>query len=104
MNRGFGGDGSISPLIFLRGMKEAKAKFDIASLHPYPVTGRAGLQRRHPGAEHHAVQHRRLLEGARQALAGQALPVWLTEYGQQSKPDRYGATLTARPTFVNAMR
>ena len=43
MNRGFGGEGSISPLIFLRGMKKAKATFDIASLHPYPITGRVGF-------------------------------------------------------------
>ena len=28
--------------------------------------------------------------------------VWLTEYGAQSKPDRYGATLTGQANFVHA--
>ena len=26
--------------------------------------------------------------------------MWLTEYGQQSKPDRYGSTLTGQANFV----
>ena len=98
MNRGFGGDGSIPALNFLRGMKEAKAKFDIASLHPYPLTGRAGMTTARQSPNITLTNYQRLREGARQALARQAA----TRCGSPStarspQPDRYGASLKARP-------
>ena len=60
MNRGFAGPGSVAPLVFLRGMRKAGARFDIASLHPYPLTGRVGFTDGTARAERHPGQHRRL--------------------------------------------
>ena len=98
MNRGFGGDGSISPLIFMRGMKKAKATFDIASLHPYPVTGRVGFNdgTRSPNITLSNIGD--YLKELDRLWPTKRYRVWLTEYGQQSKPDRYGSTLTGQAT------
>ena len=104
MNRGFGGEGSISPLIFMRGMKKAKATFDIASLHPYPVTGRVGFNdgTRAPNITLSNIGD--YLKELDRLWPTKRYKVWLTEYGQQSKPDRYGSTLTGQANFVrNAM-
>ena len=44
MNRGFGGAGSVAPLVFLRGMRKAEGDASTSrSLHPYPLTGRVGF-------------------------------------------------------------
>ena len=60
MNRGFGGEGSVAPLIFLRGMKKASATLRHRQPAPVPADRPGRLRRRHAGAEHHAGQHRRL--------------------------------------------
>jgi hypothetical protein len=100
MNRGFGGEGSISPLIFLRGMKKAKATFDIASLHPYPTTGRVGFNDGTLAPNITLFNIGDYLKELDRLWPSKRYRVWLTEYGQQSKPDRYGSTLTGQANFV----
>jgi hypothetical protein len=100
MNRGFRGEGSVAPLIFLRGMKAAKATFDLASLHPYPLTGRLGFADGTQAPQitlHNIGDYFKELD---RLWPSKRYRVWLTEYGVQSRPDRYGATLTGQATFV----
>jgi hypothetical protein len=100
MNRGFGGAGSIPPLKFLEGMKKAKAKFDIASLHPYPRTGRAGFEDV-VKAPNITVANLKFYEKTLDRLwPAKRYEIWLTEYGAQTHPDKYGATPDGQQRFV----
>ena len=100
MNRGFRGEGSVAPLIFLRGMKAARATFDVASLHPYPPTGRLGFDDGTQAPNMTLYNIGDYLKELDRLWPSKRYRVWLTEYGVQSKPDRYGATLTGQATFV----
>jgi len=81
-------------------MKKAKATFDIASLHPYPVTGRVGFDdgTLAPNITLHNIGD--YLKELDRLWPSKRYKVWLTEYGQQSKPDRYGSTLNGQASFV----
>ena len=103
MNRGFAGPGSVAPLIFLRGMRKAGARFDIASPAPLPADRPRRLHGRHPSAERDPGQHRRLPARARPALADQALPRLAdrVRHAVQARPVRRHA---GRPGGVRARR
>ena len=100
MNRGFGGAGSIPALKFLQGMKKAKAKFDIASLHPYPLTGRAGVDDGAKAPNITLANFRKYERELDRLWPAKRYTIWLTEYGAQTQPDRYGATLEGQQRFV----
>jgi hypothetical protein len=100
MNRGFGGAGSIPALKFLRGMKEARAKFDIASLHPYPITGKAGMNDRSRSPNITLTNYGDYEKELDKLWPAKRYKVWFTEYGAQSTPDRYGASPNGQAAFV----
>ena len=102
MNRGFAGPGSVAPLVFLRGLKKAGARFDIASLHPYPLTGRVGFTDGTRAPNVTLANIGDYLRELDRLWPTKRYRVWLTEYGIQSKPDRYGATLAGQAAFVRA--
>ena len=102
MNRGFAGPGSVAPLVFLRGLKKAGARFDIASLHPYPLTGRVGFADGTRAPNVTLANIGDYLRELDRLWPTKRYRVWLTEYGIQSKPDRYGATLAGQAAFVRA--
>jgi hypothetical protein len=81
-------------------MKEAGAKFDIASIHPYPLTGRKGFEdgTKAPNVTlHNFHQYERELN---RLWPRRNVEIWITEYGAQTQPDRYGATLESQARFV----
>ena len=102
MNRGFAGPGSVAPLVFLRGMRKAGARFDIASPAPLPADRPRRLHGRHAGANVTLANIGDYLAELDRLWPTKRYRVWLTEYGIQSKPDRYGATLAGQAAFVRA--
>jgi len=76
---------SVSPLIFLRGMKRAGARFDVYAHHPYYNHPRESPRTRPPGPR--AVTLANINELIRELtrLYGRKR-LWLTEYGYQTKP------------------
>jgi len=102
MNRGFAGAGSVAPLVFLRGMRAAKATFDIASLHPYPLTGRVGFTDGTKAPNITLANIGEYLRELDRLWPAKRYRVWLTEYGVQSIPDRYGTSLQGQASFLRA--
>ncbi len=103
MNRGFGGQGSVPALKFLQGMKKAKARFDIASIHPYPLTGRAGFNDRTKAPNITLSNFKAYEKELRRLWPAKKYKIWLTEYGAQTQPDRYGATPAKQAAFVKTV-
>ncbi len=100
MNRGFGGKGSVAALVFLRGMKAAKAKFDTASVHPYPPTGVEGFDDGTTAPNITLANFRVYEQELDRLFKPKKYPIWITEFGAQSIPDRNGASLPDQAAFV----
>jgi hypothetical protein len=100
MNRGFGGQGSISALVFLRGMRQAGAKFDTASIHPYPLTGRKGFEDGTKAPNVTLANFKAFERELDRLWPRKHYDIWITEYGAQTQPDRYGATPDGQARFV----
>jgi hypothetical protein len=81
-----GGAGGVSPTAWVRGMWAAGAKFDAYAHHPYPSspaeTPSSGGCRDCPSITMATI--RKLLILVRRSFGPK--PVWLTEYGYQTKP------------------
>jgi len=100
MNRGFGGAGSISALVFLRGMRAAGARFDTASIHPYPLTGKKGFEDGTKAPNVTLANFKTFEKELDRLWPRKRYRIWITEYGAQTQPDRYGATLDGQQRFV----
>jgi hypothetical protein len=96
----------LSPVAFMRGMRQARARLDAYSHHPYPVT-------RGETPSHFAAGACRYCKGV---LTLANLPqllrevrrdfgpkrIWLTEYGYQTNPpDRFGVSTAAQAAYVS---
>jgi hypothetical protein len=81
-----GGQGGVSPVAWVRGMAAAHAKLDAYAHHPYPLspseTPSSGGCRSCPSITMATL--RKLLTLVNRYFGPK--PVWLTEYGYQSKP------------------
>jgi hypothetical protein len=81
-----GGLGSVTPVVWIRGMAAAHAKFDAYAHHPYPLrpaeTPSSGGCKNCPWITMATVP--KLLILVRRYFGPK--PVWLTEYGYQTKP------------------
>jgi hypothetical protein len=85
-NIGRGPRGSVSPLVFLRAMKKAGARFDVYAHHPY-----AGSRLESPAdrpVSRTAVSLGNIddLIEELDRLYGKRMRVWITEYGYQTNP------------------
>ncbi len=100
MNRGFGGKGSVAALVFLRGMKKANAKFDIATVHPYPPTGVEGLDDGTTAPNITLINFKEYEKELDKLYKPKKYDIWLTEFGAQSEPDANGASLPDQALFV----
>ena len=100
MNRGFGGKGSVAALVFLRGMKKANAKFDIATVHPYPPTGVEGLDDGTTAPNITLINFKEYEKELDKLYKPKKYDIWFTEYGAQSEPDSNGASLADQALFV----
>jgi hypothetical protein len=92
---------SVSPLIFLRGMKRAHAKFDVYAHHPYYQHPTESPSKPPPGPR--AVTLGNINELIRELtrLYG-AKRLWLTEYGYQTNPpDRdFGVSFAKQARYL----
>jgi hypothetical protein len=81
-----GAAGGVAPVAWVRGMALARAKFDAYAHHPYPLTPSetpsSGGCRDCPSITMATI--RKLLILVRRSFGPK--PVWLTEYGYQTKP------------------
>ncbi|MGA0123175.1 MAG: glycosyl hydrolase [Gaiellales bacterium] len=80
-----GGPRSVTPINFMRGMKAARARFDILSVHPYNNTPRLGLK---DGREESRTNPKFIGVGNFQTfislsnqIFGRKYPIWVTEFG-----------------------
>ena len=103
-----GGAGGVAPGTWVRGMAAARAKFDAYAHHPYPMTPAetpsSGGCKNCPWITMATI--RKLLILVRRSFGPK--PVWLTEYGYQSRPpDQFlGVPLKRHATLLSlaAMR
>ena len=79
-------------------MKKAKAKFDIASLHPYPITGRVGFNDGTQAPNVTLTNIGDYLKELDRLWPAKRYRVWLTEYGAavQARPLRRDADRPGR--------
>jgi hypothetical protein len=81
-----GGNGSVSPVDWIRGMKAARARLDAYAHHPYPLnryeTPSSGACRRCENLTMASLD--RLLAEVERAFGFKR--IWLTEYGYQTNP------------------
>jgi hypothetical protein len=93
---------SVSPLIFLRGLKRARARFDVYAHHPYYQHPSESPRKPPPGPR--AVTLGNINELLRELtrLYGNK-HLWITEYGYQTKPpDRtFGVSWTKQATYLS---
>lgn len=80
-----GGPNNLSPIEFMKGMKAAKAKFDVLSMHPYNNTPRLGLR---DGVGQSTTNPRFIGVGnfdtfitQANQIFGRKYPIWVTEFG-----------------------
>jgi hypothetical protein len=100
INRGFGGKGSVAALVFLRGLKAAGGKFDVATVHPYPPTGVEGFDDGTTAPNITLSNFEFYVQDLDKLWKGKRYPIWITEFGAQSTPDRNGAARGAQALFV----
>ena len=80
-----GGRNSVNPIAFLRGMKQAGARFDVLSVHPYNKNAKAGvrdgarLSRTNP--PYIAVGNLGTFVSLANGIFKRRYPVWVTEFG-----------------------
>jgi hypothetical protein len=95
----------LSPVTFMRGMHAARARLDVYSHHPYPVT----RGERPSGFAHNVCRYCKgvltlanlpvLLKEVRRNFG--AKRIWLTEYAYQTKPaDRSGVSVSVQAKYV----
>jgi hypothetical protein len=80
-------DSGMSPLLFMQGMKAARARLDAYAQNPYPVS--RGETPFHATCSHCTVMTMANLPAIRAEVTrvfGASKPLWLTEYGYQTNP------------------
>ena len=83
-----GGPSSLSPLQFMAGMRQAGARFDVLSMHPYNRVPANGIR---DGAGESATNPYSISVGnfdafinASNRIFGRRYPIWITEFGLQT--------------------
>jgi len=101
-NFGRGSRASISPLVFLREIHEAGAKFDVYAHHPY-AGNRFETPRTRPDSRTAiTLGNIDLLLRELTRLYGSGMHLWITEYGYQTNPpDRlFGVSWTQQAAYL----
>jgi hypothetical protein len=103
----------VNPIRFMRGMKANKARFDVLSVHPYNNVPRLGLR---DGRNQSRTNPRTITVGnidtfitLSNQIFGKRYPIWVTEWGWQTRPPRvagyptqgqYGVTGAQQAQFL----
>lgn len=85
-NRGDSKRPSVSPILFLRGMKAAGARFDVYAHHPYPQSPNEKPTDRPRAKSRISLGSIWRLLREVERLYGDEIPLWITEYGYQTNP------------------
>jgi hypothetical protein len=85
-NVGGGTRPSVSPLVFLRAMHDAGAKFDVYAHHPYPSSRFETPTSRPAGRTAVTLGNLDVLIRELDRLYGKRMRLWITEYGYQTNP------------------
>ena len=84
--RGNGRRDSVAPLLFLREMKKAGARFDVYSHHPYSPTGHVAPNQRVRSITVVPLGNIDVLLRELTRLYGRSMRLWITEYAYQTNP------------------
>ena len=84
--RGNGRRDSVAPLLFLREMKKAGARFDVYSHHPYSPTGHVAPNQRVRSITVVPLGNIDILLRELTRLYGPRMRLWITEYAYQTNP------------------
>jgi hypothetical protein len=101
-NIGRGARASASPLVFLRGMHAAGARFDVYAHHPYAGSRLEGPATRTSSATAVTLGNIDRLLAELTRLYGADMRLWITEYGYQTNPpDRlFGVTWKRQADYL----
>ncbi len=98
----------VGPIPFVQQMRKRNARFDVLSVHPYNGNARLGIRdgagklgTRWPSVSIGNFQ--RFINEVNRLWRGRKLPIWITEYGWQSKSgrrDQYAVTESQQATFM----
>ncbi len=97
----------VGPIAFMQEMRKRNARFDVLSVHPYNGVPRLGIK---DGAGVGTVwpnmaigNFQRFLNEVNRLWRGRKLPIWITEYGWQTKTgkrDQYAVTEKQQARFL----
>jgi hypothetical protein len=97
----------VGPVAFMQEMRRRNARFDVLSIHPYNGVPRLGIR---DGAGVGTVwpniaigNFHRFQNEVNRLWRGQRFPIWITEYGWQTKTgkrDQYAVTEQQQATFL----
>ena len=93
---------SVSPLIFLRGLKRAHARFDVYAHHPYYQHPKESPRKPPPGPRAVTLGNiNELLRELKRLYGNKHL--WITEYGYQTNPPdhSFGVSWTKQATYLS---
>jgi hypothetical protein len=83
-----GGPSSLTPVEFMRGLKQANAKFDVLSIHPYnrvPSLGiRDGRNESRTNPYSISIGNFEHFISVANSIFGRRYPIWITEFGLQT--------------------
>ena len=98
---------ALAPLNFVRLMREAGAQLDAVSVHPYPLVPQLGARDGGPEGGTTAPNigvgnFARLTEEVDRLWPGRRLPIWITEFGIESRPEptRLGVSTADQARFL----
>ena len=100
--RGNGKRDSVSPLLFLQGMKAAGARFDVYSHQPYSPTRHLAPNERTASKTVIPLGNINTLIRELTRLYGRQMKLWITEYGYQTNPPDplFGVSWTTQANYL----
>ena len=95
-------ESSVSPLIFLRGLKRAHARFDVYAHHPYYQHPNESPRKPPPGPRAVTLGNIKELLSELKRLYGNK-HLWITEYGYQTNPPdhAFGVSWTKQAEYLS---
>lgn len=95
------GRNGLAPITFLRRLARSHPRLDAVSVHPYPNLNRVPIARDSTAAPDVSMRNIDAFLGVVDELwPKRHLRIWVTEFGWQSKPDPFGATVENQARYL----
>ncbi len=93
---------SVSPTLFLEGMKNAGARPEVIAYHPYAWTSQIAPTAKVKGTNAITLGNFQVLVSAIDRLYGSQIRIWVTEYGYQTNPPdaSFGVSWATQATYM----